>query len=330
MKSPFTGGNVALKHEVAELTFRKEKFQYIHLFYECIDSKERFTTSELDEISIGQVYNQYRVKYAIPFPEDILNTRLKYGLSALKMSKILGFGDNQYRLYENGDMPSEANGKILMSIKDKYVFETFVKNARSQFDNGEYEKIVAKIHAIEDDDSDSVINYLFNGNKKDVYNGYVTHSLVKLKNLLLFYISRYGGVFFTMMNKLLFYTDFCHYKMYGKGISGLSYKAIQYGPVPMRWDRVYSFYNDIQQEIVCFASGVEGAKLISDVSPNMDCFSKSELRVLDKVYQCFRLNNSTQIAELSHSEDAWIKNVGSGNLISYSMAFDLKALDDIE
>ena len=44
------------------------------------------------------------------------------------MSQILGFGDNQYRLYENGDMPSEANGKILMSIQNPHIFESFVTN----------------------------------------------------------------------------------------------------------------------------------------------------------------------------------------------------------
>ena len=138
---------------------------------------------------------------------------------------------------------------IQKSAELKNLFE---EKARLRLEEEETKKFIeeCELCKMTSNFSISVIDYLFNGNKKDVYNGYVTHSLVKLKNLLLFYISRYGGVFFTMMNKLLFYTDFCHYKMYGKGISGLSYKAIQYGPVPMRWDRVYSFYNDIQQEII--------------------------------------------------------------------------------
>ena len=130
MKSPFTGGNVSLRQENSELVFRKEKFRYTYLYYECEDTKEHFTTTEIDELNLAQVYNQYRIKYGIPFPDEIKQIREMYDLSALKMSEILGFGDNQYRLYESGGMPSEANGKVLNLIKDPAIFETFVRNAR--------------------------------------------------------------------------------------------------------------------------------------------------------------------------------------------------------
>ena len=126
MKSPFTGGNVSLRQENSELVFRKEKFRYTYLYYECEDTKEHFTTTEIDELNLAQVYNQYRIKYGIPFPDEIKQIREMYDLSALKMSEILGFGDNQYRLYESGGMPSEANGKVLNLIKDPAIFETFV------------------------------------------------------------------------------------------------------------------------------------------------------------------------------------------------------------
>ena len=69
MKSPFTGGNAILKTEKAELEFRREKFQYISLYYLCEDTNERFTTTEIDTLNLSQVYNQYRVKYGIPFPD---------------------------------------------------------------------------------------------------------------------------------------------------------------------------------------------------------------------------------------------------------------------
>ncbi len=34
--------------------------------YECVDIKERFTTTEQDEVSVGQIYTKYRLKYAPP------------------------------------------------------------------------------------------------------------------------------------------------------------------------------------------------------------------------------------------------------------------------
>ena len=303
MQSPFTGGHATLRHELSELTFRKEKFQYVHQFYECDETKERFTTTALDEVNVGQVYNQYRAKYGIPFPDEIKRIRQRYGLPASKMSQILGFGDNQYRLYENGDMPSEANGKILMSIQNPHIFESFVTNARNQFEEDEFAKILSKVKSVKTDANDAL-----------------------LKNIILFYIEKYHGVFFTMMNKLLFYTDFYSYKMTSKGMSGLAYKAIQRGPVPIRWDRIYSFYDDIQQEIVHFESGAEGTKLTSMLSPDLSEFSDEELEILESIYQRFKTENATKLSDISHNEDAWQKYVDSGQMINFDMAFTLKAI----
>ena len=47
----------------------------------------------------------------LPFTEEIRQIRNKYGLPATTMSEILGFGVNQYRLYETGEIPSETNGQ---------------------------------------------------------------------------------------------------------------------------------------------------------------------------------------------------------------------------
>lgn len=327
MKSPFTGGNATLKHEVSELAYRKETFKYVHLFYECDDTKERFTTTELDEINIGQVYNQYRAKYGIPFPDEILALRKHYGLPAIKMSRILGFGDNQYRLYENGDMPSEANGKILMSIKNPVVLKTFLFNSKNQFSSDDYQKMLKKIENASWNEGDiEKKSYLFHGIRRDLTNGFAYQSIPKLENVLLYYINRFGGVFFTMMNKLLFYTDFYSYKTRGIGLTGLSYVAIQRGPVPVRWDRVYSFFDGISQEIVHFSKDAEGTRLESDKQFDMSLFSDEELSVLEKVYDRFSLLNSTQISETSHDEDAWKAFVGKKEPIDFSLAFSLKAV----
>ncbi len=71
MRSPFTGGNATFKYEPAKLTYRNEVFKYVHFYYECDDTHEHFTTTDIDEINIGQIYNQYRAKYGIPFADEI-------------------------------------------------------------------------------------------------------------------------------------------------------------------------------------------------------------------------------------------------------------------
>ena len=327
MKSPFSGGDAKLCHEPSVLTFRKEQFRYVHQFYECQDTHERFTTTELDEANLAQIYNQYRAKYGIPFPEEIKRIRQHYGLSATKMSAILGFGENQYRLYENGDMPSEANGKVLMSIMNPEIFSIFVDNARGQFSDEEFAKLLEKADSwMLEKSPQVVIDYVFGRSRRDIYNGYAPLSISKIKNILLYFIEKGHGVFITKMNKLVFYTDFLSYRMIGRGMTGLGYKAIQYGPVPVRWDRIYSFYDEIHQEIVEFSDGREGTVLKSNLSPDLSDFSEEELKILEAVYLRFKNESPAQISQTSHHEEAWKQYIDSGQLISFEEAFCLKAL----
>jgi len=327
MTSPFTGGVATLHSESSSLVFRKETFYFTHQFYECQDTHERFSTTEIDEANMAQVYNQYRAKYGIPFPEEIKRIRQHYALSATKMSEILGFGENQYRLYENGDMPSEANGKVLMSIMNPDIFRTFIENARGQFSDDEFVKLMVKANAWKKEKYPQfVVEYVFNSSRRTAYNGYASQSIDKLKNILLFFIERGNGVFFTKMNKLLFYTDFLAYRIMGKGMTGLSYKAIAHGPVPLRWDRIYSFYDDINQEIVQFQDGRAGTKLVSSLSPDMAELSAEEVKILEYVFERFKNETPTQISETSHHEEAWLNYLNVDKLINYDMAFSLKAV----
>ena len=327
MTSPFTGGVAMLLSEPSTLVFRKETFHYVHQFYECQDSHERFTTSELDEANLAQVHNQYRAKYGIPFPEEIKRIRQHYGLSAAKMSEILGFGENQYRLYENGEIPSEANGKVLMSIMNPEIFRVFVENARGQFSEEEYEKLMVKANMWgKEKYSPVVIDYVFGDNRRDINNGYTALSISKIKNILLFFIEKGHGVYITKMNKLLFYTDFLSYRERGKSMTGLRYKAIQHGPVPVRWDRIYSFFDEIHQEILQLSNEKEGTMLVSNLSPVITDFCDEEMEILGRVYLRFKNEIPTKISETSHQEEAWKEYINTDMPISFEMAFTLRAI----
>ena len=148
MKSPFADCNATLMEEIREVKYRGEMYSYVHHFYRCDKTGIDFTTTELDDESVGQVYSQYRRKYNIPFPEELTATRKKYGLSAAKMSEILGMGINQYRLYVDGEMPSLAVGKLLKSIEDPYIFKRFLDNSVNQFSKKDFEQMESKVAAV--------------------------------------------------------------------------------------------------------------------------------------------------------------------------------------
>jgi uncharacterized phage-associated protein len=109
-------------------------------------------------------------------------------------------------------------------------------------------------------------------------------------------------------------------------MTGLRYKALQHGPVPVRWDRIYSFFDEIQQEIVQFSNDREGTMLVSGLSPDMADFSDEELEILEAVYGRFQKETPTQISETSHQEEAWKEYLNKDLPINFDMAFTLKAI----
>ena len=95
MKSPVTGKEMILAKERRTLSFRKEDFEVVYHSYKCMDSGESFTTEQLDELNLNQLYNQYRVKLNLPFPDKIKSIREKYDISR-KVESIIQ-EQNQYK-----------------------------------------------------------------------------------------------------------------------------------------------------------------------------------------------------------------------------------------
>ena len=328
MKSPFTGGETVLLTETRKAVFRKEEYEYTYLCYQCVDTKETFTTTQMDMFNTAQIYNSYRSEYGIPYPDEIKDIRSRYGLSASKMSKILGFGDNQYRLYENGEIPNIANGRVLKAIQSARTFETFVDAAKSVLQDDEYSKIKKRLEECDEQSyiTGIICNLIYGGHGRSRYNGYAMLSVNKLKNVILFFIEKFKGVFVTQMNKLLFYTDFFAYREYGQAITGLSFKAIQHGPVPDRWDRVYSLVDDVYQIEVENKNGNIGNKLVSEISCDISSLTNEQLAVLEKVYDTFKNDPPASISKKSHDEIAWIANSDTHSFIDFKYAFSLKTI----
>lgn len=135
---------VQLKHEQATAKFRGEEYAYVYHFY--VDTNgERFTTTELDEENVEQVYSQYRRKHGIPSADEIARLKADYGLSNAKLALILGFGENQIANYLDGEVPSNSNGKTLAAIRRPEVMAAFVDNARSELGDKAYDRIKQRI-----------------------------------------------------------------------------------------------------------------------------------------------------------------------------------------
>ncbi|MFM6951633.1 MAG: type II TA system antitoxin MqsA family protein [Bacteroidota bacterium] len=333
MKSPITGKEMKLTKERRSMNFRKENFDIVFHYYRCDVSGEQFTTTELDEVNMNQVYNKYRDKFNITFPDEILRIREKYGLSAAKMSEILGFGVNSYRQYESGEMPSVANAKLIQMVDDPKKFIDMIELCGTLEEKSKL-KLIQKAQLLSEERDRNIVNsnfkeYLLGNPMADIFSGYRNPNFERFTEMVVFFTDKLSP-FKTKMNKLLFYADFFMFKQSCFSISGLRYNAIDMGPVPNNFQSIFEYLvnnEEIEIKITEFPNGYVGEQFKPKKGRvfNADLFAENEIYTLEKVANSFKETSTVEIIELSHLEEAWKRNEKKKSVISYEFAFELNS-----
>lgn len=326
MNSPITGKPMVAKKELRTLPYRKENFEVVVHFYECKDSGEQLEDEKQLELTLNQVYNAYRAKHNIPTPPEIRRIREQYNMSAAKMSEIMEFGPNLWRLYESGEMPSTANARYINQIKNPDVFKNVVRE-NNELSDEEKEKVYAKIEIKKHNElvinDFEILDATFE--KADRYSGYKGFDIEKFMNVLV-YFAKSLSPSKVSLNKLFFYADFTHFQNYGISITGAKYRAIDFGPVPKTYGDLLNFAR--RQNFVDVKTEWKGDFLAEIFEAKKDfnasLFLEEELQILENVKEKFKNFSAKKITEYSHQESAWIINKDAKDLIDYKFAYDLK------
>lgn len=323
MECPFCSGIAELQRQAAAHSFRKERFEITEHFHRCNSCNKEFTVTGDDQVNYDQVVNQYRVKHHILFPEQLTLLREKYDLSAAKMSEVLGFGINQYNKYENGEVPSDSNAALLNLIREPENFRDLVNEKKYLFSGKQFDRIQKKLDSLigqwnsrDDNDFGRRLQKV-----PDEFTGYRIPDIQKFNNLVLYFIET-TKPFNVKLNKLLFYSDFLHFKNSGFSITGTAYRAIQLGPVPADYEQELNRMVQeglMEEEFVEFNAN-EGASrytLLSGCDPSV--FTPDELKTIETVVKKLGGIPTKSLIDLSHQEKGWQEQVEKRGLLSYRL-----------
>lgn len=328
MKSPFTGKEMILVKEWREMTYRKEKFQVLFHSYRCEDTGEQFEDESQAILNYNQFINQYRVAHRIPFPEQIKSIREKYNLSAAKMSEVLGMGPNTWSNYESGEVPSKVHANLIQMISDTASFRKYVESY-CELEEKERSKILKKLENLPTDGchcNDQLSRF---EKQPDITTGFKPFDKEKVKQIVLFFAENQQP-FKTKMNKLLWYTDNYQFKNTAQSISGMSYRAIPYGPVPEHYEVLFDVLQEmeiIDKDWTLTENGpIERIIPAQNQKFNSSIFTPSELKTLEYIAEKFKNTSASEIVDISHLELAWKENIDGKRLISFQYAFQLETI----
>lgn len=151
----------------------------------------------------------------------------------------------------------------------------------------------------------------------DIYSGYRSLNLEIIKTCVCYLVKYVKASSSLFLNKLIFYSDFLHFKKYGKGITGLNFVPLKYGPCPENWKHIFFYL-----EKGGFLRKKDQHNFMITEEPDLKIFDDQEIETLKKIIDITNKKGNRYLFELSHQEIAF-KNTEEGAFISYECAKDL-------
>lgn len=291
----------------------------------CSICGEEFEDPKTKIDSLDKAYREYRRRHGMLNPEEIREFRRQYGLTQGEMSKLLGWGGATLSRYENGALQDGTHEKALRLAMDPRNLLTLIMETPDAISPEKRDRLIKELQEAEDEaySWSRIYEERFGKYDADIMSGFKKFDLEKLYNSILYFCN--GGVLKTVLNKLLFYADFLHFKEYTISITGAKYAHVPFGPAPDNYAHYFAALVDDKMltiDEIPYDTNVTGEKYTARMSPDLSIFSETELKLLSTVKEHFKNITATAITHISHNEMGY-KKTTNGELISYQYAEDI-------
>lgn len=255
-------------------TIKGETYNYNGKIAHCLDCNSEIYVDEINDFNLKALYDEYRKKNNIISLDKILNICYKYKIGKRPLSLLLGWGEQTFSRYCDGDIPTKQYSDILKKIYDDPFFynQILEENKNNLKTEATYkkskiavEKLINKKDLIKKSKINIVVNYLL-----DKCEDVTPLALQKL----LYYVQ---GFYYAFNNKFLFIED-C--------------QAWTHGPV---YPEVYHKYKDYKFD------SIECNTKIND-----SVFMSSEIAILDSIVKNFCCYSGKVLEKFTHSECPWL------------------------
>jgi len=147
----------------------------------------------------------------------------------------------------------------------------------------------------------------------------------KFKNVLLYILERCAGkpnVGETVLNKLLYFSDFNHFEVYEEHLTGAKYRKLPFGPVPQNLESILTQMIELKQiqRVKTEFHGYPQTRFLPLVKSDLTQMKASEKQILDQVIDQMSDWSASTISNYSHLDLPWLASK-EGEEINYELVF---------
>lgn len=258
-------------------TIKGETYNYIGKMAYCIDCESEIYVDEVNDFNLKALYDEYRKKNDIISLEEILKICSKYGIGKRPLSLLLGWGEQTFSRYCDGDIPTKQYSDILKNIyEDPHFYNRILEENKNNLKTeATYKKSKKTVKELIGKDSNEE-------SKIDLAINYLLNQCEDITPLAL--------------QKLLYYVQGFYYAFYNKFLFAEDCQAWVHGPV---YPDVYYRYRDYKFESIECNTKIDDSVFIS-----------SEIAILESVVKNLSCYSGKVLEKFTHSESPWLSARG--------------------
>lgn len=283
-----------VKDEPMVGTIKGEPYNYIGKIAYCIDCESEIYVDEVNDFNLRALYDEYRKKKDIISLGEILKISSKYGIGKRPLSLLLGWGEQTFSRYCDGDIPTKQYSDMLKKIyEDPFFYNQILEENKNNLKTeAAYKKSKMTVEKLIGKEA----------NKKSKINRAIEYLLNQCEDITPL-----------ALQKSLYYVQGFYYAFYNKFLFVEDCQAWVHGPV---YPDVYYSYRDYKFDpIEC------------NVEVDDSVFTLSEIAILDSVAKNFCCYSGKVLEKFTHSESPWLS--ARGNLTEVETSNQIIHKEDI-
>ncbi len=266
-----------VKNEQMEGTIKGEKYTYLGKTAHCIDCNSEIYVEEINDYNLKALYDKYREKQGIVSLDTVLKISEKYAIGKRPLSLLLGWGEQTFSRYCDGDVPTKQYSEILQKIYDepKYYEQILEGNKENLKTEASYKK------------SKKAVATLYDRERYDN---------TKIDLAIKFLLNQCEDITPLALQKALYYIQGFYFAFYKTYLFPEECQAWMHGPV---YPDIYFRYKDYKFDPIDCNDEIDDAIL-----------SSSEKAIFEGVVKHICCYSGKVLEKFTHSETPWLLTRG--------------------
>ena len=282
----------------------------------CKECGSAVYVPEIIDANLRALYDEYRKENNIIPLDEIKRIPAKYSIGKRPLSLLLGWGEQTFSRFADGDIPSKQYSDILLRIYNdpEYYLQLLISNKDNLKSALSYEKSYKATQKLINESQNNSANINFDSNKSsDKINNVIQYLLIKCEDITplalqksLYYIQGFHFAFY----KSFIFTDDCQAWIHGPVYKDvyLRYKDYTFTPIDSPTTEISGIKTSEKLPNNKYTQKSDITRLTAELTTTL---SATERAVCDSVIDNLCCYSGKELERFTHHEEPWILTRGN-------------------